>query len=253
MTKIIGHRGWRGKYPENSLEGFKALHTAGVDALELDIVVSKNNELIVSHEAWFDHTYCLSNKKDNLYQLSVPEIQEVDCGSKPHPRFLEQKKSRTFKPTLKELVALWKDLGSTPFIALEVKSESELYGSFQPFPEHFAALLVEFEKEYLSQFSYFVQSFDALFLKTYHQINGKTKTGLLVESTANLEQDLDFLAYQPEYYNPEHVLLNDVLVKKLKDLGIKTTTWTVNTHKDFNRLKDYELEGIITDFPEKFS
>lgn len=252
MTQIIGHRGWRGKYPENTLEGFKALHESGVHALELDIVVSKENEVIVSHEAWFDEAYCLSDKRDNLYQLSIPEIQQIDSGSKPHLRFPEQKKIKTYKPTFKELVELWKELDSKPFIALEVKSETHLYGGYQPFPDEFADILIQFEEENLSGFNYFVQSFDPVFLKTYHDLNPGIQTGLLVEYKAELERDLEFLGYQPDYYNPEHVLLNDTLVSKLKESGIKTTTWTVNTQEDFNRLKPYELDGIITDYPEYF-
>ena len=252
MTQIIGHRGWRGKYPENSLEGFRRLFESGVHALELDVVVSKEGELIVSHEAWFDFQYCNAEKKDNLFQLTSEEIKQVDCGSKFDSRFPDQEKIKTVKPTFKELIDLWNELKTKPFIALEVKSEPHLYGNYQPFPEHFAELLIEFEETHLSGFDYFVQSFDPVFLKTYHAKKQKQETGFLIEYETNLDAQLDFLGYQPEYYNPEHVLLTDKLVHRLKDLGIKTTTWTVNTQEDYNRLRDYNLEGVITDYPELF-
>ena len=64
--KIIGHRGWRGKYPENSLNGFEALSKLGVNALELDVIITKDKEILVSHEAWFDLNYCTSKSEANL-------------------------------------------------------------------------------------------------------------------------------------------------------------------------------------------
>jgi len=250
--KIIGHRGWRGKYPENSLTGFKKLNELGVHAVEIDVVVSKERELIISHEAWFDLTYCLAESEQNLFQLSTEEIQKIDCGSKIHPRFMDQEKFFSPKPTLKQAVDLWNQFEVKPFVALEVKSEPQYYGYYQPYASDFAHILNDFEEEHLSEFDYFTQSFDPVFLKTYHKINPKQNKGLLVEYKANLLDDLDFLNFKPQYYNPEHVLLNDKLVSSLESLSIKTTTWTVNTHEEYSKIKDYPLEGVITDYPERF-
>jgi len=252
MIPIIGHRGWRGKYPENSLLGFEQLALSNIQAVELDIVVSKDNELIISHEPWFDSQYCLSDKKSNLYQLSLEEIQAVDCGSKIDDRFPKQVKTKTVKPTFKALIDLWSSLGVKPFIALEVKSEAHLYGNFQSFPDAFADLLIDFEKKYLKGYNYFVQSFDPYFLKVYHEKYPETKTGLLVENKLSVEENLSLLGYTPDFYNPEHILLSPELIEKLKAKNIDTYTWTVNTPNDFNKIKDLDLAGIITDYPLEF-
>ena len=63
--KIFGHRGCRGIYPENTINGFKKAILLGVDGIELDVVVNKNQELIISHESYIDTNYCLTNELDN--------------------------------------------------------------------------------------------------------------------------------------------------------------------------------------------
>lgn len=252
MTRVLGHRGWRGLYPENSLIGFEKLSLAGIDAVELDIVITKDKEILVSHEPWFDLQYCKAKSPSNIYQSTLSAIQKIDCGSKIDTRFPNQLKVASVKPKFSSLIELWNSLGVKPFLALEVKSESKLYGSCQPFALEFAEILLSFEKQYLSDFEYFIQSFDPFFLKTYHSINPKKETGLLLENRVDLYHSLDFLQYKPTFINPEHVLLTDNLMYTLQSENLKTHTWTVNTWEDYLRIKDYPLEGIISDYPELF-
>ncbi|MCX6297040.1 MAG: glycerophosphodiester phosphodiesterase family protein, partial [Bacteroidetes bacterium] len=56
--EIHGHRGFRGKYPENTLTAFKEAAKAGVDYIELDVIISKDSQVVVSHEPWFNATTC---------------------------------------------------------------------------------------------------------------------------------------------------------------------------------------------------
>lgn len=252
MTQIIGHRGWRGKFPENSLIGFDQLFHLGIHAVELDVVITKDKQILVSHEAWFDLQYCTHHHPSNLYALTLAEIQQVDCGLKNDSRFPEQQKLASIKPTLKSVLELWDFLGVKPFIALEVKSETKLYGSYQPFAQEFAELLIDFEQKHLLDYNYFVQSFDPFFLKTYHQLNPARATGLLIENKVSLYEDLDVLGYKPNFYNPEHILLSDSLMQDLSTEKIESYTWTVNSVEDYNKIKDYPLKGIISDYPELF-
>ena len=107
--KIFGHRGCRGIYPENTIEGFKKAISLGVDGIELDIVVNKNKELIISHESYIDTNYCLTgnlgDKKLNIYKMNITEIQEIDCGSKLVKGFPNQIKVK--EKILKHRTCLW--------------------------------------------------------------------------------------------------------------------------------------------------
>ena len=104
----------------------------------------------------------------------------------------------------------------------------------------------------MSRYQYFVQSFDPIFLKTYHELRPHQKTGFLVEKVALPEKHLDFLGYQPDFFNPEHILLTDQLMKELDQFKIDVYTWTVNTQKEYDKIADYPLNGVITDYPERF-
>ncbi|HSZ26331.1 MAG TPA: glycerophosphodiester phosphodiesterase family protein, partial [Cytophagaceae bacterium] len=97
-----GHRGCRGIYPENTLEGFRRAIDLGINSLELDVVVSKDRQLVVSHEPYMNPEICLKpdgseitpseEKQYNLYTMTYEEIKKFDCGLKIHPRFPNQKK-----------------------------------------------------------------------------------------------------------------------------------------------------------------
>ena len=111
-----GHRGCRGLMPENSLPAFlHALDFPEVITLELDLAVSKDNQLIVSHEPWFNPVICRAPggdsiphrdaEKNLIYRHTVSEIRAFDCGSLGNPRFPQQQKQPTYKPTLREVVA----------------------------------------------------------------------------------------------------------------------------------------------------
>lgn len=98
-----GHRGRRGTHPENSMEGMKfTLENEftlenDVNTLEMDVVITSDKRVILSHEPWFNSEICLDNsgnniphekEKDfNIYDLSYEEIKKFDCGSLNHPRF----------------------------------------------------------------------------------------------------------------------------------------------------------------------
>ncbi|MBT8230527.1 MAG: glycerophosphodiester phosphodiesterase, partial [Bacteroidia bacterium] len=111
---IQGHRGCRGLYPENSIPAFTHALELGVNTLEFDVVISKDKEVIISHEPFMSHEICLDlNGEDisenqalshNIYQLDYEEIRQYDCGSKYFNKFPEQKKLKVFKPSLDDLI-----------------------------------------------------------------------------------------------------------------------------------------------------
>ena len=111
---VQGHRGCRGLRPENTIAAFKKAVDIGVNTLELDVVVNKFNDVIVSHEPFFNHEIATgpngeeisekNEKEFNMYSMTLEEIQSYDVGLKLHPRFLNQKKVGVKKPTLREMV-----------------------------------------------------------------------------------------------------------------------------------------------------
>src|SRR5687767_14515824 len=112
---VQGHRGARGLLPENTIPGFLLALDSGVTTIELDVVVTKDKRIVVSHEPWMSPAICLDpagnplkpkeEKKFNLYQLTYDEVRQFDCGSLGNTNFPQQKKMVVSKPLLSEVIA----------------------------------------------------------------------------------------------------------------------------------------------------
>jgi glycerophosphoryl diester phosphodiesterase len=102
-----GHRGCRGLLPENSIPAFLKAVELGVTTLELDLAVSRDSQLIVSHEPWMNDVICLNadgsavekgeGEKLLIWQMTAEEVQKCDCGSRGNPRFFEPSNRRCDK------------------------------------------------------------------------------------------------------------------------------------------------------------
>ena len=114
MAEIHGHRGCRGLLPENTIPGFLYAIDLGVDALEMDVVMNGESDLVVSHEPFISPRICLDPEGNeipeemveqiNIYTMSQDSIERFDCGMKPHPKFPNQKKISATKPLLKDVI-----------------------------------------------------------------------------------------------------------------------------------------------------
>ena len=110
---VEGHRGCRGLMPENTIPAMLKALDLGVTTLELDVVITKDNKVLVSHEPWFESE--ITTKPDgsfikpgeemqyNIFQMNYEEIVKYDVGMKPHPRFPRQQKIKAIKPLLTDL------------------------------------------------------------------------------------------------------------------------------------------------------
>ena len=147
--KYFGHRGCRGIYPENTIEGFKNAIELGVDGIEWDVVVNKDHELIISHDPFIDTNYCSNkdgseiklaeNRELNIYNMSTNQIKQFDCGLKPNTRFPTQEKSIETKPTFKEAESALKEYKGT--ILFEIKSNEQQIKKFYPEANKYAKII----------------------------------------------------------------------------------------------------------------
>lgn len=75
---VAAHRGWPDKYPENTMESFRAAEALGVDQIEFDVRVTKDNELVIIHDATVDRT---TNGTGLVCEKTLAELKELDAGS----------------------------------------------------------------------------------------------------------------------------------------------------------------------------
>ena len=261
---VQGHRGARAVYPENSIEGFIYALQQGVTTLEMDVVITKDSQVVLSHEPWMGFEICLDTTGNeisettqmqyNIYQMNYAEVLQYDCGSKPHPRFPQQQKMKTIKPlliavidTIEKLIAE-KNLPKV-YYNIETKCLPEGDNIFHPTPEIFSELLLKVVREKQIIERVFIQSFDIRTLQYIHKNYAEIKTVLLIENQKTPEENLKILGYTPTVYSPYYKLVNDSLIAFCNQQNMQLIPWTVNEKKDIEQMLTYKVDGIISDNP----
>ncbi|MEZ4903433.1 MAG: glycerophosphodiester phosphodiesterase family protein [Spirosomataceae bacterium] len=264
-----GHRGCRGLMPENTVPAFLKALDWGVNTLELDVVISKDRQVVVSHDPYFhpdfslqpDGTPILKGEKINLYQLDYDEIKRYDVGSKGNPNFPEQQKIKTYKPLLSAVIQAaeaYRVEKNLPLFLynIEIKSEAEAYDITQPQPAVFSDLVHATLSKLLPPERVVLQSFDFNVLKHWQQQIKADKyqpvlLSALVANLKGIDYNLKDLGFKPDIYSPYYQLLDKEKVKQLHHLGIAVVPWTINTTDEMIRVKAMGVDGIITDYPNR--
>ncbi len=259
-----GHRGCRGIMPENSLQAFEKALDLGVKTLEMDVVISKDGEVIVSHDPWISPDFCFGPGEEpidsnvavwpNIYQLTYQEILEYDCGSKGNTKFPDQSKQRAYKPRLADVFRMaekyCKDHRRNEiYYNIEIKSNPEWDGIYHPDYYDFSDLVYKTIDAYVPWKRVNIQSFDHRILQYYHKMYPDVTLAVLEESDQDVEEVIELLGFKPEIYSPHFKLLKPKKVKWLHDNGIKVIVWTVNTIEDMEKMIEIGVDGIITDYP----
>jgi glycerophosphoryl diester phosphodiesterase len=257
-----GHRGARGLYPENTIGAMEEALKYPVTTLELDVVISKDKKVVVSHEPWMNEEICLDSKgnkikghEHNLYKLDYEEIALYDCGTLPHPRFSLQKKINVGKPTLDKLLLVTEETlkrlnRSDVQYNIEIKStpEEEKDG-YQPDVKTFSDLVVKTILARLPATRFTLQSFDWRVLQYLHTAYPEMRLVALNEDPMASGDVLKKLGFKPYVYSPDFALLTQNDLDFFHKEGIKVVVWTVNEIPQMKALLKMGVDGIITDYP----
>lgn len=263
---VQGHRGARGLRPENTIPAFLAALDTGVTTLELDVVITKDKQVVVSHEPWMSAAICLdstgiaiaekSEKKYNIYQMTYDQVKLFDCGSKGNEKFPEQQKMRVAKPLLSDVLAAVetqiKNLNSYEVdYNIEIKSSPQDEKKFHPTIEEYSDLVYNLVNEYIPTDRLVIQSFDFRVLQYWHKKYPDIRLAALVENTKSIDANLKDLGFKPSVYSPYFKLINKEKVHYLHQEKIRVIPWTVNEVSDMLSLKGMGVDGIITDYPDR--
>lgn len=265
-----GHRGCRGLMPENTIPAMLTALGLGVTTLELDVVITKDKKVVLSHEQWFgeeittkpDGTYMgpREERKFNIYWMTYDQVKTFDVGMKPHPRFPQQKKMKVVKPLLSEVIDsvveyMKKSRRPFPYYNIETKSDPEFDEVFQPKPGEFVELLMAVIKEKGIEDHVIIQSFDFRTLQYLHEKYPHIKTAMLIEGDdpRSFDDQLKALGFTPTIYSPAHEVVNEKLVNRCHKQNMKIIPWTVNTKERIEELKKLGVDGIISDYPDLFN
>lgn len=258
--EVQGHRGARGLYPENSIAAFEHALKLGVHTLELDVVISKDHKVIISHEPFMSSDICLNSegktieeseeKNYNIYKLSYEEIKSFDCGSKVNKDFPSQAKMSIYKPSLSDMVHHVEKISNTHAYNIEIKRRKSWDSIMHPDYMQFADLVISEITELGIKDRTTVQCFDVETLQYLNKQYPSIKLVYLVHENKSFKKMLDKLGFKPHVYSPYYKLVNESLVAFCKKESIRLIPWTVNEKEDMQQLINIGCDGIITDYPD---
>ena len=265
-----GHRGCRGLMPENTIPAMLNAIGLGVTTLEMDISISKDKKVFLSHEPFFNHEITtlpnggfIAEKNErsfNTYKMNYDSIIKYDVGMMPHPRFPDQQKIKVVKPLLSDVFKAVKEYMMTarrpfPLYNIETKSLQATDNIYHPAPAEFVELLMAVIKENQMEDFVIIQSFDFRTLQYLHQHYPNIKTAMLVEANNknSFRKQIKDIGFTPTIYSPDFTLITDILIKNCHDLNMKIIPWTVNDKKKIKEFKQMGVDGIITDYPNLFN
>ncbi len=265
-----GHRGCRGLYPENTIQAMLKAIDLGVSTLELDVVITKDKQVILSHEPFMSAEISTNpegksitaseEKTYNIYQLDYAAIQTWDVGLKPHPRFPQQEKTPAKKPLLTDVidaVEAYTRMHNIPPVQynIETKSDPEGDDTYHPKPAEFVSLLLDVIQGKGIAPRTIIQSFDVRTIQLVHTQYPELKTAFLVEETSakKLKTQLNALGFIPTIFSPAYQFVDQKLVNSCRRKGMHVIVWTVNTLPEMQKMLDLGVDGIISDYPNLFS
>jgi glycerophosphoryl diester phosphodiesterase len=263
-----GHRGCRGLMPENSIAAMKKAIDLDVTTLELDVVISADHKVVVSHESFMSSTYVLDpdgnsiqkadEKSYNLYKMDYSKIKTYDSGMKPHKGFPLQKKMAAYKPLLPVMIdsveIYARHLGKpAPHYNIEIKSSPEGDNEFHPEPQQFLNLVYAVMQDKGITGRSIVQSFDVRPLSILHEKYPHQQLAFLVANIKSIGKNIKKLGFTPDIYSPYYKLIGKKTIARAHEMDIKVIPWTVNEKEDMIKLIKSGVDGLISDYPNLYS
>ncbi|NCN42473.1 hypothetical protein GW916_14650 [bacterium] len=254
--EVHGHRGARALEPENSMAAFHLAMDKGVHVIEADMVVTKDNHIVLNHDLTINTQLCHSNdpklKKlvtPKVSSLTLAQVQSYDCGARVDPDFPKRKvRPGTRIPTLKELLALANEHREyQPQLKLNLETKIAKDASSKNVKQFVKLLLSELRDSKFPPKNLIIQSFDFRSLRELRSTASKIEISALVGEGYDFEQVTQGL--RPDYLSPHGSHISKTQIKAAHKLGIKVIPWTLNKPSHWSRFIGMGVDGIITDDP----
>lgn len=230
--QIIGHRGARGEAPENTLGGFQYLHNLGIRAVEFDVRQLSDDQLIVIHDDNFLRTAGINQPLENL---CFGDVCLYD-----HRYLWQDWQQQEPTPSLQQVLST---LSEFQHLEVEIKSVKDETAA-EHLITHLEQLLHGLEKTAT------ITSFDTKILANLQQRQSQFKRGLLIELPFG-EHAIDVaLQYGCQRIGWKDMLATEQLIKATQNAQLDVSVWTVNDVDRAKQLRDFGIQGLITDYPK---
>ena len=270
IVEVEAHRGGMGLYPEETLAAMLNAVNLGVNTLEMDLCVSKDKQVMLSHDLYFHPRYStrpdgtsveVGDPKVFLYEMPYSEIVRWDVGMKYNPSWPEKICMPAAKPLAADVIAAveayTKENGHYPMhYDIEIKSDPSGEGGEEGvnWPEYheFADLCMQVLDAAGLGDRLVIQCFDERVLNYLHEkYPGHTLAYLVEGYETDFDQYMSLLDFTPEWLSAPHENVDADLVAKARARGMKVNTWTVDDRDEMRRLIGLGVDAIITNYPDR--
>jgi glycerophosphoryl diester phosphodiesterase len=263
---VQGHRGGRALMPENTIPTMLNAIDLGVKTLELDCVISKDNQVVVSHDSYMSADFMLKpdgsaiSKAEEkgllIYTMPYDSVKRYDAGTKPHPQFPDQKKLKTYKPLLSELIDSVEHYVKVHHLKpvyynLEIKSSPAGDGVAHPAINEFTKLVMDVLNKKKVAKRVTIQSFDIRPLQLLHQTYPKQVLSYLTGTKETFENAIKKLGFNPNIISPYYTSIDSDFVEQAHMAKVQVLPWTVNDEASMKKMAELKVDGIISDYPDK--
>ncbi|MCU1258379.1 MAG: glycerophosphoryl diester phosphodiesterase [Bryobacterales bacterium] len=233
--------------PENTIPAFRYAIAQGVDALELDMAVTKDNAIVVSHDPILEAPVCTGPIATAvIHTLTLAQVREWDCGKVQNPRFPKQQTiPGTRMPTLDEVFDL------APLGNFDFNIETKIFlahPEYTPSPEEFVRLVLARIRAHKLEKRVMLQSFDFRTLVEMKRVAPEIRISALIEGAPR-----DFVAVgreaKADIISPEFSMVTPERVRAAHEAGLQVVPWTANEPKNWDPLIAANVDAIISDDP----
>lgn len=233
--------------PENTIPAFEYAIAQGVDVLELDMAVTKDNVLVVSHDPMLNPAICTGpGTPVAIHTLTLAELSKWDCGGKQNPLFSKQTPvPGTRIPTLDEVFEL------APRGKFEFNIETKIFPDhpeLTPTPVMFATMVLDCIRRHGLESRVILQSFDFRTLKAMKLLDPSIRLSALYEKGPESFVDIAKRA-GAGIVSPQTPTVTPEKVKAAHEAGLQVVAWTSNTPAEWDALIAAKVDAIISDDP----
>ncbi len=263
---VHGHRGSRATRPENTIPAFEFAIQHGADVLELDLAVTKDNALVVSHSPFITPDYpgervCIGPETPPhtaIRMLTLAQVEQYDCGARTLVNFHEQVAVPGTKiPTFDQVL----DLAPQGNFEFNVETKSfPIHPELTPTPEEFVKMIDDAVKRHHLQSRVILQSFDFRTLVAMKNLDPSIRLSALIGDPRGdgmmgiTDHDKDFVSIGKktgaQIISPAFEMVSQENVAAAHAAGLQVIPWTPDKPEDWQKMADANVDAIITDDPE---
>lgn len=277
IVDVQAHRGGMGLLPANTLASMKNAVDLNVNTLEMDIVVTKDKKVILSHDKFFTEETTRPDgshvKKEDpreyIWKMTYEEIAKYDVGMRQFPNFPEQKCVPATKPLLSDVLSFIEKYAEEKGMApmkynIEIKADPNWNGGIEgvdwPVYNEMVDICVEVLQSFNLDERLIVQTFDERALAYMHEKYPELHLAYLVGGDEvrwleNKEMDFDTIlgniGFVPEWFSPASVFVTKSNVEEAHRRGMKVVTWTVDNKDEMVKMIDAGVDAIISNYPDR--